>query len=385
MNVSVIASTKDGYVLPVADAELHAGHAAGICYMKDDFDSILAEPAEKTERRFAGTAGSGHHSVSGHPSYNLLIEGIPKIIAMILNNEQDYNTSEKSARYTTMTTSDLEREIYEKWIEKFTALISARYPVIPATTVNKLAKENARYFISIFTPSTVMEYTVDFRQGNYLIGFMEDLAKNSSVGDLFYDRLRPYLIETAKQFRSIFNDDRIRDNKGRKISLFGNRERREYFGDVYSVNYSGSFAEMAQAHRHRSLKYEMLLPDLADCEFFVPPIIRDADTRSEYLADMDKLKENYPQGMIVRINERGTLEAFISKCHERLCGAAQLEICLQTKETLERYISGAILDGDVEVYKALRQLEGKTKCAFGYYHCDRPCPLGPANAFTREI
>ena len=85
MNVSVIASTKDGYVLPVADAELHAGHAAGICYMKDDFDSILAEPAEKTERRFAGTAGSGHHSVSGHPSYNLLIEGIPKIIAMILN------------------------------------------------------------------------------------------------------------------------------------------------------------------------------------------------------------------------------------------------------------------------------------------------------------
>ena len=365
MNVSVIASTKDGYVLPVADAELHAGHAAGICYMKDDFNSILAEPAEKTERRFAGTAGSGHHSVSGHTSYNLLIEGIPKIIAMILNNEQDYNTSEKSARYTTMTTSDLEREIYEKWIEKFAALISMRYPEIPATTVNKLAKENARYFISVFTPS--------------------NLAKNSLVGDSFYDRLRPYLIETAKQFRSIFNDDRIRDNKGRKISLFGNRERHEYFGDVYSINYRGSFAEMAQAHRHRSLKYEMLLPDLADCEFFVPPIIKDADARAEYLADMDKLKENYPQGMIVRINERGTLEAFISKCHERLCGAAQLEICLQTKETLERYISGAILDGDVEIYKALHQLEGKTKCTFGYYHCDRPCPLGPVNAFTREI
>ena len=385
MNVSVIASTKDGYVLPVADAELHAGHAAGICYMKDDFDSILAEPVEKTEKRFAGTAGSGHHSVSGHPGYNLLIEGIPKIIAMILNNEQDYNTSEKSARYTTMTTSDLEREIYEKWIEKFTLLISARYPKIPATTVNKLAKENARYFISVFTPSTVMEYTVDFRQGNYLIGFMEDLAKNSPVGDPFYDRLRPYLIETAKQFRSIFNDDRIRDNKGRKISLFGNRVRREYFGDVYSVNYSGSFAEMAQAQRHRSLKYEMLLPDLANCEFFVPPIIEDADTRAEYLADMSKLKENYPQGMLVHINERGTLEAFVLKCHERLCGAAQLEICNQTKDTLERYISGALFVEDVEVYKVLHELEGKTKCALGYYHCDRPCPLGPAMAFTRKI
>ncbi len=116
MDITVIGSTQPGYRLPIAEAKLFSGHSAGICYMKDDFGAILTEPEEKTLRRFNGTAGSGHHSVSGHVSYNLLISGVPKIIAMILNNEKDYNTSEKSARYTKMETSGLEKDLYEKWI-----------------------------------------------------------------------------------------------------------------------------------------------------------------------------------------------------------------------------------------------------------------------------
>ena len=90
MDVRVLASTCPDYQLPVEEAKIFAGQSAGICYMKDDFDTIAKEPEEKSLKRFEQTAGSGHHSVAGHTSYNLLLSGVPKIIAMVLNNEKDY-------------------------------------------------------------------------------------------------------------------------------------------------------------------------------------------------------------------------------------------------------------------------------------------------------
>ncbi len=384
MNIEIIGSTKPGYELTVEEAKLFSGHSAGICYMKDDFNKILAEPKEKTLARFNGTAGSGHHSVSGHTSYNLLISGIPKIIAMILNNEKDYNTSEKSARYTKMETSGKEKELYEKWIDKFDKLIHEKYPQLDETTTRKLAQENARYFISVFTSSTTMEYTVDFRQGNYLIGFLESPNLANRMPADFYQKLKPWLDETAKALRSVLNCEEIRDNKGRELSLFATRKRIEYYGDVYSTNYSGTFAQLAQAQRHRSLNYEMTIASpQTNRTFFVPMLIRANDeVRLEYLDDMELVANNYPQGMMVMINERGCLEDFLMKCNERLCGAAQWEICMQTRETLERCWADV---HDLNVRGALIKYYGKTKCQFGYYTCNRPCPLGPHQAFKREI
>lgn len=389
MNIEVIGSTQPGNKLSVEEAKLFSGHAAGICYMKDDFGEILVEPEEKTFARFNGTAGSGHHSVSGHVSYNLLISGIPKIIAMILNNEKDYNTSEKSARYTKMETSGKEKELYEKWIDKFDKLIHERYPQLDDTTVRKLAQENARYFISVFTPSTTMEYTVDFRQGNYLIGFLESPNLANKMPKDFYQKLKPWLDETAKALRSVLNCEEIRDNKGRELSLFATRERSEYFGEVYSINYHGSFAQLAQAQRHRSLSYEINLRSsfvgaFGEMNYFIPMLIRNnVEVRNEYLNDIMSVGGNYPQGVMVAINERGTLENFILKCHERLCGAAQWEICMQTEDTLEWYWRRA---NEFVLQDILRQYdEGKTKCQFGYYTCNRPCPLGQPQAFTREV
>ena len=383
MNITVIGSTQPGYRLPIAEAKLFSGHSAGICYMKDDFNKILAESKEKTLARFNGTAGSGHHSVSGHTSYNLLISGIPKIIAMILNNEKDYNTSEKSARYTKMKTIGIEKELYEKWIDKFDKLIHEKYPQLDETTVRKLAQENARYFISVFTPSTTMEYTVDFRQGKYLIGFLESPNLANRMPADFYQKLKPWLDEIAKALRSVLNCEEIRDNKGRELSLFATRDRSEYFGEVYSTNYYGSFAQLAQAHRHRSLNYEMTIVTKPDRAFFVPMLIKINDAiKQEYLNDMELVADNYPQGMMVRINERGCLEDFLMKCNERLCGAAQWEICMQTEKTLDRYYNRA---DEYAQQLSLKEYRKKTKCQFGYYSCNRPCPLGQPQAFTREV
>ena len=388
MNIRVIGSTHPGYNLEVEDAKLFAGHSAGICYMKDDFDTILTEPEEKTLKRFKQTAGSGHHSVAGHTSYNLLFVGIPKILAMILNNEKDYNTSEKSARYTKMTLGPDEQALYDKWLHIFERRIRDTYPRIEDMTRTKLAQENARYFISVFTPSTTMEYTVDFRQGNYLIGFLEDYALEIAKSpDLFDKKLLPWLLEAASAMKQIFDCPDIRDKKGRRLSLFAPRARSEYFGEVYSVNYVGSFAELAQAQRHRSINYEMSLKTSGSMRFFVPPILEDnLDLVEDYLRDMNSVADNFPQGTLVKINERGTLEDFVtSKCTERLCGAAQLEICRETDRTLHRYVENATAAGDTEIFRYLNRILNKTKCQFTEQICTRRCPLGPENALDRKI
>ena len=190
MNIEVIASTKVGYKMPKEEAISFSGKAAGICYMPDNFETLMNEPKDKTEKRANRTLKSGHHSVYGHSTYNLVLEGIPKILAMILNNEQDYNTSEKSARYTHMEASPQEKDLYEKWIEIYERRISEVYPdMFTEREINKKAMENARYLISVFTPATTMLYSVDFRQLNYIVNWAKDYI-NNDMSDSFSLKLK---------------------------------------------------------------------------------------------------------------------------------------------------------------------------------------------------
>ena len=119
MKYEVLASTKPEYELPINEARTFSGKMAGICYMPDTVETLLSEPEEKSNKRANGTETSGHHSVFGHVKYNFAFEGVPKIMAMILNNEKEYDTSEKSARYTKMEPSEEEKALYEKWIRIF--------------------------------------------------------------------------------------------------------------------------------------------------------------------------------------------------------------------------------------------------------------------------
>ena len=63
-------------------------------------ENIQKEPREKTEKRIKSTLEHGHHSVYGHEYIKFNIENIPKVLAMVINNEKEYTTSEKSGRYT---------------------------------------------------------------------------------------------------------------------------------------------------------------------------------------------------------------------------------------------------------------------------------------------
>ena len=381
MEIKVIASTKVGYVMPKDEAVDFSGKSAGICYLPDTVETLFAEAPEKTQRRANGNIKSGHHSVFGHPTYNLCLEGIPKILAMILNNEKIYNTSEKSARYTHMEPSPQEKELYEKWIEIFKEQILTQYPKFEDKRALKLAQENARYLISVFTPATVMEYTVNFGQLNYIINWAKDYIKNAEE-NVFSIKLK----ETFKEFLAAMPDLEIEGldsrNKNRNFSLFAKRKNRnEEFGENYSVTYLASFAQLAQAQRHRTLSYEMTLLD--EPKYYVPPIIAETNLEKEWLKDISSLKEFFPQGMLVQVNERGTIENFVLKCMERLCGFSQLEIMQETKNIMNKYLEAT--KDKPELYQYLLPYSRGARCTFPGWKCDSPCVFGGYGAMIRNI
>jgi len=381
MEIKVIASTKVGYVMPKDEAVDFSGKSAGICYLPDTVETLFAEAPEKTQRRADGNIKSGHHSVFGHPTYNLCLEGIPKILAMILNNEKIYNTSEKSARYTHMEPSPQEKELYEKWIEIFKEQILTQYPKFEDKRALKLAQENARYLISVFTPATVMEYTVNFGQLNYIINWAKDYIKNAEE-NTFSIKLK----ETFKEFLAAMPDLEIEGldsrNKNRNFSLFAKRKNRnEEFGENYSVTYLASFAQLAQAQRHRTLSYEITLLD--EPKYYVPPIIAGTNLEKEWLKDISSLNEFFPQGMLVQVNERGTIENFVLKCMERLCGFSQLEIMQETKNIMNKYLEAT--KDKPELYQYLLPYSRGARCTFPGWKCDSPCVFGGYGAMIRNI
>jgi hypothetical protein len=381
MNIKIIGSTNVGYILPKDEALKFAGKSAGICYLPHNTEKLFSESEEKTIKRAENTLKSGHHSVYSHSVYNFVLEGIPKILAMILNNEKMYNTSEKSARYTKMESTGIEKELYEEWIEIYKEKIKEKYTDFDEKKVLKLAQENARGIISVFTPATTMEYTTDFRQINYIIHWAEDFIENAE-NTLFNQKLKEVLKDFINQMPDIIIPELNSKTKNRTFSLFAKRDRKEEFGENYSTNYEVSFSELAQAQRHRTIYYEMQIKDKAS--YYVPKIIQNTDLETKWIKDLSSLENNFPQAMLVKVNERGTVENFILKCQERICGAAQLEIMNQTKDTLDKYIEKT-KNTNKDVYEYLLPYSKGARCTFPGFKCTAPCVFGGINALNRTI
>ena len=87
MNFSVIASTKPFYQVSKYELNNFCGKVGGVCYMPKTFDELITEDEEKTKKRIQQTMGNGHHSVFEHGYITLNLENIPKLFAMVLNNE----------------------------------------------------------------------------------------------------------------------------------------------------------------------------------------------------------------------------------------------------------------------------------------------------------
>jgi hypothetical protein len=380
---------------------------AGECYNSAGWAKLSKESLEHTEGRVAqtlgGSDGVGSEHFTPYEHVNLTFEiTAPKIIMMILNNEKQMDTSEKSARYTKFRAENgvdaREKELYDKWVKIMRPLIAKQYPfkcdpnsdedvAKRDTWILKKAQENARYLTSVFT-TTKMIHTLPWAQLCRICGWMREFVQRSNLNK-FERKVAPYLTEFVAEIDKLgLLDERCMNNrKSRRLSLFTNRTVATYFSDSYSYSYTGSFAELAQAHRHRTISYSMIPPrDDAEPSFFVPPILNTTDMKIDgmsladaWLDDCVSLAENYPQGQMVLINELGTLENFVLKAKERLCSAAQLEIARQTEKALKT--GCGISSTWNERFKGWHG----ARCQSGEYACAHPCGWSEAVNLTRVI
>ena len=170
----------------------------------------------------------------------------------------------------------------------------------------------------------------------------------------------------------------------RKLSLFRKEDIpfSEHFGDVYSTKYKGTWAELAQAQRHRTIHYQIGIPD--DFEVYTPDILQLEQTdemlelQNDWKKDMESVALACPQGMLIDIYERGTYENFLLKCYERVCGCAQLEIEKQTRATLCKYhqmcpnlVTKDYINGG--------------RCTFPGFKCEQKCVWGAKGAVERKV
>lgn len=381
MDIKIAATTKLNYQATKEEFDKLGGLAAGVCYLPDTLEKLFGEDDEKTKRRVDLTKNGGHHSPYDHAYITLELIGIPKIIAMTINNENMYTTSEKSARYKVMKDVDEnEKELYDKWMEIFKDEISKKYkesnPVyFNDKKITKLAQENARYLTSVFTPTTML-YTFSYRQLNVMYSLINKeierikLEENSP----FYDKYSQSLQEFSNELAKLpYIDEKLFDRKGRSLSLIDHRKTPiiKQYGDVYQISYKASFAQLAQAQRHRTLDYKFRF---CEEEYYVPPIIKDNKTLAlAWCNDCKSLANLFPQGLLLEVIESGTIDNLILKAKERKCAAAQLEIDNQTTSSI------------MEIYDELKKekhpaaetlkpyAKKSSRCTFGDYTCTEPC------------
>ena len=368
-----------------------SGKIAGVCYDEEGFNHLVNEAEETTNRRIERTLNNGHHSVYDHVNISFNLQNIPKMLAMVLNNEHQYTTSEKSARYTPIVVNgesvitDKEVELYNKWLEIFKEKIKERYGnVFSDYRVGKLAQENARYLVTVFMP-TEMIYTTSLRQINYIASWMKDYISECDVNNHYERKLAIAMKEFINELdRLNVLENRLMNNeKYRRLSLFGEKleDEEEYFGKVYSTTYKGTFAQLGQAHRHRTLDYKMERLDKK--EYYVPPIIEcDERLMKEWLKDISSVSDVCPQGEMILINEEGKYEDFILKCKERLCSSAQVEIADQTRETLLKYQRYTTSDN---VRKDIVKYTRGARCTFPDFDCASDCKFKEGKLMTRRI
>lgn len=404
-----VANTYAGRIPKDYDYEFNrilAGLLGSTCYMPDNFEKLNAKPIENILKIATQVENSGHHSTFGHSFVTLEISGLPKALAMVLNNEHDYNTSEKSARYTVM--KDIEpkqNELYNKWIEIFEREIIKKYPNgynkffdPDGKKARKLAQENARYLISVFTP-TNMEYTVSFRQLNYICHWFEKEIENPSNN--FYAQLVPSMKEIVSFCKQTnLYSEKLEDGKNRTLALFDEPILKTSFSSTFQTMYKMSFACLAQYQRHRTIDLSLnkltFVNDFSKIkDFYIPPIIADNEIlKAEYLKDISSVAHTLPQGTLLDVNVSGKFKDFILVGDERLCACAQKEIRdLIHKQTIDYrdslYKESKELQSPYKeiAYDMADKLDKKTKgarCMSGYT-CKAPCGFKEGITLESEV
>ncbi len=385
-----------------------AGLMGSTCYMQDTFEKLQQKGIRNILAIASVVEGNGHHSTFGHSHLTLEITGIPKALAMVLNNEKEYCTSEKSARYTVMKDIDpKELDLFTKWkfifADEINKVYGGKTPFFDdkGIKIEKLAQENARYLISVFTPSN-MVYTTSFRQLNYLCHWFQDVINDPKANE-FYKRIKPEMQEFVNfVVDNNLYSELLEDHKDRKLSLFGGGILNEHIShDVYSMAYPVSFACLAQLHRHRTIHYHIdELPFRVGVgEVYVPQIIKgNKDLVEDWYHDFEEVEHNLPQGTLVPVIERGMTEDFLLKAKERVCVLAQKEVRDLTQQQCGKFALALAQQAQVahktgyfdieeditDMQTQFEKLSKGSRCTNGY-KCQSPCGFKEGVNLTSEV
>ena len=450
---------ENGNLEQKSSKEIFSGKMAGICYQRDAYFGTSVSDSELAEKRFYRVAKTEHHSIAGHVNVTVLCENISKMLAMVLNSTNHYNTSEKSGRYTVMTgSSEKERDLYNKWRDifhykvleaepsyddnmlksKFKSIFEevegtnvappvikdGRFVVMHGEYANyfndkllelkadkesmpswKIAQENARYLLSIFTRSTTLSYTTDLAQWNYIYDWgIRFIEFNKDRNDYFFRELSKDIKELCDFIKESLYVEELREGKDRCFDFLGKLTTDDYldfklveenFNFDYLIKYNVSFVSLAQLQRHRTLKYYMNFDVNSNYSYFVPDLIADdKELVDSWLSDLNSVSEFIPQATLVEVVETGTMYNFILKCKERSCGRAQYETMKNTVDTINNKFISASENGKMsklaEKYldKLLIQKSDdyyiKAKCELKN-GCKEPCFFKNLRALDRKF
>lgn len=318
--------------------------------------------------------------VSKNTESNLsfIFKGIPMIIAMIILNELNLGASRFSIG---ISPSEAEKTLYEKWLAIFKTQINHCYPKLDSETIDKLAVENARYLLSVFSPTTIT-CSMSPQQWFSIIAAAEsyiELAHVTSFTFKVKQALRDFL--SAKPDIDTEGLEIAKTNRSFKLFAVW-RTLPDEWSESYCTTYRTSFLSLFHAYRSETISYQMSLP--YDQEFFLPPLFEYTPYQKEWLEDIQSLSGNYPQGMHVDVIERDTCKGFIEKCTNDLCGHSHLENMIRTEASMRKYVSSAKVSNP-KVYAALEPYSHGACCTFPNYSCANPCIFGGKKAMTRVI
>lgn len=320
------------------------------------------------------------------------IQNIPRILTMILNGEHKYSSSISVTdenfmeNINNIAVSSNEKKLYQKWVKIFKNSIEKQYS-FSDNKKQKLAQDNANYLITVFTPINISCVT-SLRQINYIASWMLRYVNthNHSSND-FEKKLCCSMVSFINELcdLNVIDDGLFKNETKKSLSLFGITLDNpfNYYGEIYSTNYKGSFLQLAEAQKHKAIDYQIELTN--DKEYFIPPIIANEKTLTdEWLGDMITIKNITPQGEMIKINEMGKYDDFILKCNDELCTMSQLEIMLQTKDTLLKYKKFLEKSNSILAKNIANYCQG-ARCTFPGRVCSHDCKLLDGKNLTRKI
>lgn len=400
--------TKDDnpkhFYLPDATFDLNTamkfcGQVGGICYNENGLLASFGESDEITERRINRTTHDEHQSIFEHINIGMHLEDSSKMLNMVLNNEGQYATSERSLRYTTISPescnlSEKEIELYQKWYGIFYDLILAEYPNLVRTKKNgeksyteieTKAQENARYMCSVFI-NTSMVYTVPLAQLNRIVSWMKDYMNQTNMDD-FAKRLSQDFEMFIKECERLnLLDERLQSNrKHRKLHIFGEclDELPQQFGESNSITYLGTPVLFAQYERHRRGRYCLERKPHSGC--FIPPlIVSHPDLVEMFKDDFESIRDKFPMAELYTIHETGCVDDYVLKMEERDCSHVQLETFKNTVETAEKIYQTLEKENHPKA-KLLKPFIGHRRCQTGNYECPNPCGWKEGIDGTRKV